>query len=290
MNKKIKLLKDRIDAGLDSVIRSSDITPALREVMHYGTLNGGKRFRPFLMHAWGHVYGVCDDQLDPLMLAVELIHSYSLIHDDLPVMDNSPLRRGQPTPHIKYTECAALLAGSALYALGLDQVINAAFEADIKLKLLSSLVDASGGKGLIGGQMLDTLYEKEHRSITVRDIENMQYLKTGRLIAWSCLAPAIIAGASTSNQQLIQDFAHDLGLLYQLTDDLLDLTGQESEMGKPICQDLENDKINTISLLGVQGTQQKVKQLYKDAQQKLTQFNNNEILTEMLHYITYRKN
>jgi len=280
--------KTVIEQYLTKLFDQSLITPKLLEVMRYGTLNGGKRLRPFLIHCWGQVFKVDTHQLLPLMAAVELIQAYSLIHDDLPILDDSHLRRGKPTAHIAFDESSALLAGSALYTMGLEQITQSPFNDSVRLKLLAELMHVSGGEGLMGGQMLDVTYVTQQTTLTIGDIEHMQNLKTGKLISWACTAPALVAGASAQQIDMIKHFSYKLGLLYQITDDLLDLTGQEDVMGKPICQDLEHNKLTFVALLGVKGAQEKVKILYNETLNILKNFENISLLEQTLKFIAMR--
>ena len=223
-------------------------------VMKYGTLFGGKKIRSTIIFNTSKIFNIRSNQIINLCAAVECIHSYSLIHDDLPCMDNDTLRRGKPSTHIKFGESTAILAGNSLLTLAFEIIADKKFNIDttVKLNLIKKLSECAGHVGIAGGQFLDLNYEK--KKIDFKKIINMQRKKTGKLFEFCCLAPAIIAKKSIKTQKEMSKVGAELGLLFQITDDLLDIKGNKKNTGKPVKKDKKKGKSTLIKLFGYKKT------------------------------------
>jgi len=245
----------QIDAALDGLIPASDIEPTrLHEAVRWSLFAGGKRIRPALMIATGRSFGASDIELIRTAAAFEMIHTYSLIHDDLPSMDDDDLRRGKATCHIKFGEATAILAGDVLQALAFKSVADdATLSPDIRVKLISLLAVASGTPhGMVAGQQLDL--SGEGIDLAINEIEKIHSLKTGALIAASASAGAIIARTSDDELAAIEQYARRLGLLFQITDDLLDVTQGTADLGKTAGKDAAVAKATYPARYGVEET------------------------------------
>ncbi len=223
-------------------------------VMKYGTLFGGKKIRSTIIFNTSKIFNIRSNQIINLCAAVEFIHSYSLIHDDLPCMDNDRLRRGKPSTHIKFGESTAILAGNSLLTLAFEMIADKKFNIDtkIKLNLIKKLSECAGHVGIAGGQFLDLNYEK--KKIDFKKIINMQRKKTGKLFEFCCLAPAVIAKKSLKTQKEMSMIGEELGLLFQIADDLLDIKGYKKNTGKPVKKDKKKGKSTLIKLFGYEKT------------------------------------
>ena len=223
-------------------------------VMKYGTLFGGKKIRSTIIFNTSKIFNIRSNQIINLCAAVECIHSYSLIHDDLPCMDNDTLRRGKPSTHIKFGESTAILAGNSLLTLAFEIIADKKFNVDttVKLNLIKKLSECAGHVGIAGGQFLDLNYEK--KKIDSKKIINMQRKKTGKLFEFCCLAPAIIAKKSIKTQKEMSMVGAELGLLFQIADDLLDIKGNKKNTGKPVKKDKKKGKSTLIKLFGYEKT------------------------------------
>ena len=245
---------------------------SLFKAMRYASLNGGKRLRPFLTIESARLFGAPDKYSLRVGAAVELIHCYSLIHDDLPAMDDDDLRRGKPSCHIEFDEATAILAGDALQAAAFEILADPRThpDAEVRIALIKALSIASGGKGMVGGQMIDLA--AEHSNADMLTITRIQRLKTGALISFSCEAGAIIGRASIEERQALLDYAHDLGLAFQIVDDLLDVLGTSEDTGKATQKDEAAGKATFVSLLGVSGAQERAELLIENAIERLDMF------------------
>ena len=244
----------------------------LFEAMRYATLAHGKRLRPFLVLCGARLFNVPEARALRVGAAVELIHSYSLIHDDLPAMDDDDMRRGQPSCHKAFDEATAILAGDALLTLAFEVLADPATHpgADIRCTLLHRLALAAGGAGMVGGQMIDLA--TEHASPDVGTITRMQRLKTGALIEFACEAGAILGDAPESGRRALQLYAHDLGLAFQIVDDLLDAEGDAADVGKATGKDSAAGKATFVSLLGIPQARQRAELLAEQAASHLDIF------------------
>lgn len=225
----------------------------LFDAMRYATLGGGKRLRPFLVIASASLFNVNRPAAVRVGAAVEMLHSYSLIHDDLPAMDDSPLRRGRPSSHIEFDEATAILAGDALLTRAFEVLSDPAIHGDagVRIELVRALAVAGGGHGMCGGQMLDLLAEEASEPMDIGAITRLQRLKTGAIIAFSCEAGAILGKAPQQQRDALNAYAHDLGLAFQIADDLLDIEGSEAETGKTVGHDAAANKATFVSILGL---------------------------------------
>ncbi len=207
------------------------------EAMRYAILNGGKRLRPFLVVSASRLFNVAERCAFRAAAAVEMVHSYSLVHDDLPSMDDDDLRRGKPSCHVKFDEATAILAGDALLTLAFEVLAGDATHSDpaVRCELVLGLGAACGGQGMVGGQMIDLI--SEHQTLDIGTISRMERLKTGELIAFSCEAGAILGKAPAPARHALRAYAHDLGLAFQIIDDLLDEQGSEVDIGKSVGKD-----------------------------------------------------
>ena len=235
------------------------------EAMRYSSLSGGKRLRPFLTVSSASLFGVSHEASLLTASAIEFIHTYSLIHDDLPAMDDDALRRGQPSCHVKFGEAAAILAGDGLLTFAFQILSDPRVHADaaVRCELIRALAVASGYRGMVGGQMMDLDAEKQEMSID--EIIRLQRLKTGELFAVSCEAGAILGKAPRPMRSVLRAYAHDIGLAFQITDDLLDAEGTRSEMGKEVNKDKIAGKKTIVSILGVERAREQAQILARQA-------------------------
>lgn len=244
----------------------------LFEAMRYSALGSGKRLRPFLLMATAAMFEVPEAVAVRAGVAVELIHTYSLIHDDLPCMDDDLMRRGKPSCHIKFGEATAVLAGDALMPLAFEVLTDPATHPDaaVRVALVSSLAIAAGARGMVGGQMLDLAAEE--RDMDAGEIAHLERLKTGALIAFACDAGAILGRASDGERRALAAYAHDLGLAFQMADDLLDVEGDSGVMGKATGKDAARGKATFIAALGIDETRTRAGLLVDQAAAHLEPF------------------
>jgi farnesyl diphosphate synthase len=235
------------------------------EAMRYSALSGGKRLRPFLTLCSAGLFGVSWDAALETAAAIEFIHTYSLIHDDLPAMDNDDLRRGKPTCHKAFGEAAAILAGDGLLTYAFQILSSSRVHADtaVRCELISALAQASGSWGMVGGQMMDL--EAENKQLSVEEIIRLQRLKTGELFAVSCEAGAILGKAPGMMRNLLRAYAHDMGLAFQITDDLLDVEGNRTQTGKGVRKDKIRGKATMVAAMGVERAREHSQILIKQA-------------------------
>ena len=233
--------------------------------MRYATLGGGKRLRPFLVVASADLFGVPRARSVRVGAAIELIHAYSLVHDDLPAMDDALTRRGRPSCHRQYDEATAILAGDALQSVAFDLLVDPATHPDpeVRCALVSGLAVAAGPRGMCGGQMLDLL--AEGRALDLEQILELQRLKTGALIGYACEAGALLGGGSAAARAALRGYAADLGLAFQIQDDLLDVTGDAEITGKDLGRDAAVGKATVVALLGVEGSRCRLEELRSSA-------------------------
>lgn len=223
----------------------------LHEAMRYASLGGGKRMRPLLVYASGFACGASEERLDHAAASVEFVHAYSLVHDDLPAMDDDSLRRGRPTVHVAFDEATAILAGDALQALAFEVLAQAPVDASVRVELLTTLARASGVAGMCGGQALDIAVTGNGQSLS--QLERMHALKTGALIRAAVRLGGLCAGADSQVLAVLDRFAAALGLAFQIRDDLLDIEGNAADLGKTPGKDAEQGKPTYPALLGLEG-------------------------------------
>ena len=251
--------RKRVDAELAKVLRSAaNVPPRLRSAMEYSVLGGGKRVRPLLAYASGELCGVAEEQLDVIAASIELVHAYSLVHDDLPAMDDDDLRRGRPTAHIKFDEATAILAGDALQALAFEILCEdpkLAARPERQVKVISWLARAVGPAGMVGGQMLDL--EAEGQKLDERALEDIHRRKTGQLIRAAIMMPSELGELTDAERAQLDTFASDIGLVFQIRDDLLEVEQDTATLGKNAGSDASNDKSTYPSTLGVEGARKR---------------------------------
>ena len=284
--------QQRIHQLLESRLPKVDQEPIrLHQAMQYSALNGGKRIRPLLVYLTGSALGAKQQDMDQAALAVELIHCYSLVHDDLPAMDDDDLRRGKPTCHIQYDEATAILAGDALHTLAFELLSDDVFSTKAKgqqLAMIQHLATASGSLGMGGGQAIDL--ESTNNSIELHTLENMHRMKTGALIKASVLLGALCAGpVSSTTQASLEQYADAIGLAFQVKDDILDIESDTQTLGKPQGSDVEKQKNTYPALLGLAGSKQKLEDLLIQSLQALDDLPyNTDALAELANFIVKR--
>ena len=262
------------------------------EAIRYSTLGGGKRLRPFLAVESAAVFGAPREAALLVGAALECIHCYSLIHDDLPAMDNSDLRRGRPTLHKAYDDATAILAGDALLTLAFDIISRDEVHADptVRLLLTRALARASGLGGMVGGQMLDLAGEGRFGDREPVDVARLQQMKTGALLRYGCIAGAILGQASAAHYAALDDFGRALGEAFQIADDLLDVEGDAEALGKPAGADAALGKTTFVTQLGVDGAKQRVRDLLARADQALAPFGDKgDVLRAAARFVAERK-
>lgn len=257
------------------------------QAMEYSLSNGGKRLRPVFVLEFARACGGTRDDCLPFACAIEFVHTYSLIHDDLPCMDNDDMRRGKPSCHKEFSEATALLAGDALLTHAFDIVASADLSADKISAAVGLLAQNSGVCGMIGGQVIDLKYESENP--TVKQLVNVYRMKTGALISAACLLGCISAGATDEQLAAASKFAYSLGVAFQIQDDILDIVGDESKLGKPVGSDAENNKTTYATLVGIEKAKADVKALTDSAVAQLSHFNNTEFLEKLAYSLVNRE-
>jgi farnesyl diphosphate synthase len=263
------------------------------EAMRYSSLGGGKRLRAFFVLAGATLFKVGQVPALRTASAVEFVHAYSLIHDDLPAMDNDTLRRGKPTCHVKFGDATAILAGDALQALAFEVLAHEETHGDasVRAHLVSELAKAAGAHGMVGGQMLDMLAEEQGAgSLSIGAITRLQRLKTGALISFSCTSGAILGKAAESLRGALSAYAHDLGLAFQIVDDLLDVEGEATELGKTAGKDAAAGKATFVSILGVERARAQAGLLARQAAAHLEPFGSAaDLLREAAKFVVERR-
>lgn len=280
-----------LERTLSRLLPDTDLPEApLYDAMRYGVLDGGKRLRPFMVVEAAKLFNVDSYRARRVAAALEMVHCYSLIHDDMPAMDNSPMRRGKPSVHIHYDEATAILAGDALLTLAFEILSDSETHEDprVRCQLVSELAKASGGNGMVGGQMLDLIGEEEEFDLGT--ISRLQRMKTGQLMCFACEAGAILGKAGEPQRKALRNFAHDLGLAFQVTDDILDVEADPSETGKPANQDDNAGKSTFVSEMGIQNAKERAEMLIGQAVRHLHVFGGRaDILRDLAEYVLGRR-
>lgn len=291
-------LQQEMDATIEAVNKTinrllpeTDLPEApLFEAMRYGTLNGGKRLRPFLLVQAAKLFNVDPMRARRAAAAIEFIHSYSLIHDDLPAMDNADTRRGKPATHRQFDEATAILAGDALQALAFEVLADPATHEDprVRIELVTALAQAAGGNGMCGGQMLDLLGERQEFDLGT--ISRLQRMKTGKLMIFACEAGAILGKSDEPHRKALCNYATDLGHAFQVTDDILDVEGNVIEMGKPVNSDEKAGKSTFVSTMGKEQAKARAEMLVAQAKRHLNIFGARaDTLRDMADYVLKRR-
>lgn len=288
-------LRDKKQIVEDSMeqymLSGNDLLKNHIEAMRYSLFAGGKRVRPILCIAVAEALGCSDNSVLPVAMSLECIHTYSLIHDDLPAMDNDDLRRGKPTNHIKFGEAGAILAGDGLLTFGFDLLshpgLSKTLSADTQVKLIQILARSAGSLGMVGGQAIDI--ESEGQDIPFETLRTLHSCKTGALIKASVQMGAILGKANSEQYQAFSQYGTHIGLAFQIVDDLLNVTATTEQLGKKAGSDAELDKATYPAFFGVDGTRKKAKQAVSDALVCLEQFDDRcDPLRELARYIYSR--
>ena len=288
IDKSIEEYSERISKALiEHLPVANDGQKSVVMAMKYSLTNGGKRLRPILVLEFCKMCGGDTEKAMAYACAVEYVHTYSLIHDDLPCMDNDDLRRGKPSCHKMYGEATALLAGDALLTHAFEIASTADFDGAKNADAVSLLAQNSGVCGMIGGQVLDLKYEAASPSMS--QLLTVHKLKTGAMISAACLL-GCIAGDATEEQILAASkFAYYLGIAFQIKDDILDVTGDEQKLGKPVGSDKDNEKTTYLDIVGLNKAQEDVEKLTQAAIESLSAFENNEFVSSLAEYLTRRE-
>lgn len=246
--------KQLLESELRTLVEKLNAPPSIKEAMHYSLEAGGKRIRPLLLFATLDAFGIDPKKGLLAAAAIEMIHTYSLIHDDLPSMDNDDLRRGKPTNHKVFGEAIAILAGDALLTYSFEimgKIPSEIASSDTKLQLVIEMAKAAGTEGMVGGQVADM--EGEGKALGLEELEYIHIHKTGKLLKYSVVAGALLSGANQDLVDKLSKFAHHLGLAFQIQDDILDLEGTQELLGKPVGSDTSNQKSTYPQLLSIEG-------------------------------------
>src|SRR4051812_33753407 len=270
-----------IDSELDRLIPAeSNLPERVHAAIRWGVFAGGKRFRPALLLAVGRTFGAANEKLIRTACALEMIHTYSLIHDDLPSMDDDDLRRGRATCHVKFDEATAILAGDALQALAFQTIAeDESLPAELRIRLVSEIARAAGTpKGMVAGQALDL--NAESRAVTTDELEQIHHHKTVALIRAAGLSGALIGRAGEADLLAITEYANKLGLLFQITDDLLDVTATAEDLGKTPGKDARSRKATFPALYGIDASREKVNEIHRAAGVSLAKLNRDTALLD----------
>lgn len=284
----LSFYKLKIEQKLAEVFKQLDIPEQLKDSMSYSLLAGGKRLRPILLIASYEAYADKIDKTLSTTIALEMIHTYSLIHDDLPAMDDDDYRRGELTNHKKFDEATAILAGDALltYSFELVSKDNLLSNKE-KVHVIQALTNASGPEGMVAGQILDL--EAEDSLVPLEQLENIHNKKTGRLLQFAVTVGAYLGGATEVQINHLQKFAYYLGLIFQVQDDILDVTGNPEKLGKPVGSDEENEKSTYPNLLGLEGAIDQKDKYIELAMNELNEAGvTNSFIVDLMYYFSER--
>ncbi|HEX9961509.1 MAG TPA: farnesyl diphosphate synthase [Pyrinomonadaceae bacterium] len=288
LNNFFEASRKAVDEALDKLIPNSENQPKrLHAAIRWSVFAGGKRFRPALVFAAGEIFGANCEKLSRAAAAIEMIHTYSLIHDDLPAMDDDRLRRGRETCHVKFDEATAILAGDRLQTLAFQAIAgDARLTPEIRLRLVEELADSAAK--MVDGQHLDL--EAEGKTISIEELEAIHRNKTGAMISVAARAGAIIAGADEKELAAISGYASSLGLLFQITDDLLDVTQTTEILGKTAGKDVSAEKATYPAFYGIVETRKLAARVHAEAVAALNLIDRNtDLLKELVAYILHRK-
>ena len=292
LNQSLGDAASQVEGFIDKLLAVEDAAEQrLHEAMRYAALDGGKRLRPFLLMQSASLFGVSKRSALRTGAALELIHCYSLVHDDLPAMDDDDLRRGKPTVHKQFDEATAILAGDALLTLAFEVLSHDETHANagVRCRLVSALSKAAGSHGMVGGQMIDL--QAENKSLNIGQITRLQRLKTGELIAYACEGGAILGQASNTAHEALRGYAHDVGLAFQIADDLLDVEGRVEKVGKAVNKDEDAGKATFVSILGVERARSQANRLADQAIEHLAIFDEKaDLLRQAARFVVEREN
>ena len=284
---------EAINRTIGRLLPETDLAEApLYDAMRHGTLNGGKRLRPFLAIHSAFLFNCDSSRARRVAAAIEFMHCYSLIHDDLPAMDDAALRRGHPTVHKQYDEATAILAGDALLTLAFEVLADPETHPDpfVQTELIRTLAKASGGHGMVGGQMLDLIAEDDKVEFDAGEISRLQRMKTGQLMAFACEAGAILGKAGDAQRRALRNYAYDLGLAFQVTDDILDVEADPQDTGKDTGKDEAAGKATFVSTMGKDAARSRAEMLIGQAKRHLKIFEGRaKMLEELADYVLERR-
>lgn len=284
---------EAINRTIERLLPETNLAEApLYDAMRHGTLNGGKRLRPFLAIHSAFLFNVDSSRARRLAAAIEFMHCYSLIHDDLPAMDDAALRRGHPTVHKQYDEATAILAGDALLTLAFEVLADPDTHPDphVQTELVRTMAKATGGHGMVGGQMLDLIAEDDNVEFDAGEISRLQRMKTGQLMAFACEAGAILGKASEPQRRALRNYAYDLGLAFQVTDDILDVEADPQDTGKDTGKDAAAGKATFVSTMGKEAAKSRAEMLVGQAKRHLKIFEGRgKMLEELADYVLERR-
>jgi farnesyl diphosphate synthase len=271
--RRVELWRARVDAALERAIPAASESPQrLHAAMRHATLDGGKRMRPLLVYATGTAFGAEESTLDAPAAAVELIHAYSLVHDDLPAMDDDAQRRGKPTTHVAFDEATAILAGDALQSLAFELLADATAPSQTCVAMLRELAVAAGARGMCGGQALDLAATGNGAAIDIDALQRLHALKTGALLRAAVRLGAIAADVDAKTVVRLDAFGDALGLAFQIRDDLLDVEGDSDTLGKTAGKDAAQAKATFPALLGIDASRARLQQLALTMREALAPF------------------
>ncbi len=280
-----------VDAVLELVLpKPQGSHHRVHEAMRYAVFAGGKRLRPLLVLSSANLFGAEAHRALRVAAAIEALHTYSLVHDDLPCMDDDDFRRGRPTTHVAFDEATAVLAGDALLTLAFEILSHSDTHpsAEVRCELVAKLAKAAGNAGMIAGQMIDM--EAANQKLDSADVVSLQSMKTGALFEFSCEGGAILAGAHTADRERLRNYARDFGLLYQITDDLLDVVGSREQTGKTVGKDQRQGKATLVSILGIDGARKEAVRLAASAANTLDCYGDTaEVLRELPFFLLDRE-
>ncbi len=294
--KRVKIFKDslnyykgKIDNYLASLFKDGEIPERLVEAMSYSLLAGGKRVRPILCLVWGNLLDGDEDKILRFAVSIELIHTYSLIHDDLPAIDNDDLRRGKPTNHVKFGEDMAILAGDGLLTEAFFLMSSCGLPTDRVIKAIEKISIAAGPRGMVGGQVLDVL----NTGSNVKDkelLKKIHSLKTGAMIEASCVCGALLADGDKEDLIRASSYGECIGLAFQVVDDILNVVGDEKKLGKPVGKDKDLGKLTYPSIFGLEKSYEYAQELVDKAVDIISIYNGFEadFLKDLAQYIYYR--
>lgn len=289
LNRYLTEKKQLVEEKLDSLVAINTEVPVITEAMRYSLFAGGKRLRPILALMTCELFSGCEEEVLPFACCIEMIHTYSLIHDDLPAMDNDDLRRGKPTNHKVFGEGYAVLAGDALLNLAFETMIGIIVKNPSAeyIRAIDILCKSAGISGMLGGQCIDLYYE--NKSIDIDTLKNMHSKKTGAIITASLAVGAILSKADEADIKNIVEFGNLIGLAFQIADDILDVSGSEEKLGKSVNKDMKIHKSNFISFYGLEKSRQIAKELVREAKLKLLRYGSRGYyLNELADYIISR--
>ncbi|NUO78416.1 MAG: geranyl transferase [Lysobacter sp.] len=287
---RLAVWRDRADAALARALPDPNAAPqALHAAMRHAVLLGGKRLRPLLVYAAGALFDADEAALDAPASAVELIHAYSLVHDDLPAMDDDALRRGQPTVHVAFDEATAILAGDALQSLAFSVLADTAAGDGVRVALLRTLAEAAGAAGMCGGQALDIAATGNGAALDLTALERLHALKTGALIRAAVRMGGLCGNADTTSLDALDRYAQALGLAFQVRDDILDVEGSSATLGKTAGKDAAQDKATFPALIGLDGSRAHLQTLVRTMHEALAPFGDKAAaLTELGEFAAQR--